>query len=91
MATVTLPMINILLYPRNRQRRFYGYIIDDLKVQMYKSINIIFGHNHIVFNDISELIINYNKKLYILIFIFIVDHQFHLRRSNPLCHYHIII
>ena len=33
MATVTLQLINLLLYPRNRQRRFQGYIIGDLKVQ----------------------------------------------------------
>ena len=43
MATVTLQLINLLLYPRNRQRRFQGYIIakprasplGDLKVQRY--------------------------------------------------------
>jgi len=33
MATVTLQLINLLLYPRNRLWRFQGYIIGDLKVQ----------------------------------------------------------
>jgi hypothetical protein len=30
LVTVTLQLINLLLYPRNRQRRFQGYIIGDL-------------------------------------------------------------
>ena len=33
LATVTLQLINHLLYPRNRLWRFQGYIIGDLKVQ----------------------------------------------------------
>jgi len=37
LATVTLQLINHLLYPRNRQRRFKGYIIGDLKVQRCKT------------------------------------------------------
>jgi hypothetical protein len=36
LVTVTLQLINLLLYPRNRQRRFQGYIIGDLKVQRCK-------------------------------------------------------
>jgi len=43
MATVTLQLINFLLYPRNRQRRFQGYIIGDLKVQRCKKKNIDYG------------------------------------------------
>jgi hypothetical protein len=39
--TVTLQLINHLLYPINRQRRFQGYIIGDLKVQRYKKTNIV--------------------------------------------------
>jgi hypothetical protein len=39
MATVTLQLINLLLYPRNRQRRFQGYIIGDLKVQRCNGAN----------------------------------------------------